>query len=73
MLKTSKHLSNYGKLNVDVFAPGTQILSTVPHDKFEEHQGTSMASPITAGVAALVWSHYPDFTANEIKHIINNL
>lgn len=62
--------SNYGKLNVDVFAPGTQILSTVPHDKFEEHQGTSMASPITAGVAALVWSHYPDFTANEIKHII---
>lgn len=62
--------SNYGKVNVDVFAPGTEILSTVPHNKFEEHQGTSMASPITAGVAALVWSHYPDFSATEIKEII---
>lgn len=62
--------SNYGKKSVDVFAPGTQILSTVPHDQFKESQGTSMASPITAGVAALVWSHYPKFNAEEIKGII---
>lgn len=64
--------SNYGKKSVDVFAPGNQILSTVPHDKFKELQGTSMASPITAGVAALVWSHYPKLTAVEVKQIIMN-
>lgn len=62
--------SNYGKKSVDVFSPGTEILSTVPHDKFKESQGTSMASPIVAGVAALVWSHYPKLTAAEIKQII---
>lgn len=62
--------SNYGKKSVDVFSPGTEILSTIPHDKFKELQGTSMASPIVAGVAALVWSHYPKFTATEIKQII---
>ena len=62
--------SNYGKLSVDVFAPGTEILSTVPHDKFKELQGTSMASPITAGVAALVWSHYPKLTALDVKNIL---
>ena len=64
--------SNYGKKSVDVFAPGTAILSTVPHDKFKEEQGTSMASPITAGVAALVWSHYPKLSAIEVKEIIMN-
>lgn len=64
------NFSNYGKKSVDVFAPGTAILSTVPHDKFKEEQGTSMASPITAGVAALVWSHYPSLTALQIKEII---
>lgn len=62
--------SNYGKKSVDVFAPGTEILSTVPHDEFKEEQGTSMASPITAGVAALVWSHYPKLTALQVKEII---
>ncbi|NLN32200.1 MAG: S8 family serine peptidase [Flavobacteriaceae bacterium] len=68
VLKAS--FSNYGKKSVDVFAPGTEILSTVPHDEFKEEQGTSMASPITAGVAALVWSHYPKLTAKEVKEII---
>lgn len=64
--------SNFGKKSVDVFAPGSEILSTVPHDKFKELQGTSMASPIVAGVAALVWSHYPKLTAVEVKQIIMN-
>lgn len=68
VLKAS--FSNYGKKSVDVFAPGTAILSTVPHDEFKEEQGTSMASPITAGVAALIWSHYPKLTALEVKDII---
>ena len=64
--------SNYGIKSVDVFAPGTQILSTVPKNEFKESQGTSMASPITAGVAALVQSHYPKLSANEVKEIIMN-
>lgn len=62
--------SNYGKNSVDVFAPGTEILSLVPTNKYKEEQGTSMASPITAAVAALVWSHYPKFTAKEVKEIV---
>ena len=45
-------------------------MSTVPHDKYKAEDGTSMASPVTAGVAALVWSHYPKFTALEVKEII---
>lgn len=62
--------SNYGKKSVDVFSPGTEILSTIPKNKYKEEQGTSMASPIVAGVAALVWSHYPNLTAEEVKEII---
>lgn len=68
MLKAT--FSNYGKKSVDVFAPGANILSTVPHDKYKAEDGTSMASPVTAGVAALVWSHYPKLTALEVKEII---
>lgn len=62
--------SNYGKVGVDIFAPGVAIYSTVPDSKYEDLQGTSMASPAVAGVAALLMSYFPDFTASEIKNII---
>lgn len=62
--------SNYGKVNVDIFAPGTDIYSTVPHNDYEFMPGTSMASPAVAGVAALVWSQYPSLSASQIKKII---
>ncbi len=62
--------SNYGKKNVDVFAPGVDINSTVPGSKYEEKSGTSMASPATAGVAALLKSYFPNLTAAQIKTII---
>ncbi|UOB19388.1 S8 family peptidase [Abyssalbus ytuae] len=62
--------SNYGKRNVDVFAPGTKIWSTVPNSKYEFLQGTSMASPAVAGVAALIRSQYPKLTASQVKKII---
>ncbi len=68
MLKAT--FSNYGKKSVDVFAPGANIMSTVPHDEYKAEDGTSMASPVTAGVAALIWSHYPKLTAEEVKEII---
>ncbi|WP_461532571.1 S8 family peptidase [Sinomicrobium sp.] len=62
--------SNYGKINVDVFAPGTKIWSTTPKNTYEFLQGTSMASPEVAGVAALIRSYYPDLTASQVKKII---
>ena len=62
--------SNYGKINVDVFAPGTDIYSTYPNNKYEYSPGTSMAAPAVAGIAALIRSHYPKLSASEVKHII---
>ena len=62
--------SNYGKKNVDVFAPGLEIYSTFPKNEYESIQGTSMASPEVAGVAALIRSYYPKLTASQVKHII---
>ncbi len=55
---------------VDVFAPGTDILSTVPGNQYAVKSGTSMAAPHVTGAAALIKSHYPDLTAEEIKRRI---
>lgn len=62
--------SNYGKYNVDVFAPGFMIKSTVPTSKYEEFDGTSMAAPVVSGLAAVVWSYYPDLKATDLRDII---
>ncbi|OEK07266.1 hypothetical protein BFP71_05005 [Roseivirga misakiensis] len=62
--------SNYGKKNVDVFAPGVAINSLAPGDEYEDANGTSMASPVTAGVAALLLSYFPDLEASQLKDII---
>jgi subtilisin family serine protease len=62
--------SNYGETNVDVFAPGVSINSTTPDDKYSEFSGTSMASPVTAGVAALIRSYFPNLTAVQTKEIL---
>ena len=62
--------SNYGKTTVDVFAPGVQIYSTVPESKYEAYDGTSMASPVVAGLASLIRSYYPSLTAVQVKDII---
>ena len=59
--------SNYGKINVDVFAPGAAIYSTMPGDLYDFQDGTSMAAPGAAGVAALVWSIYPNLSAADVK------
>lgn len=64
------NFSNYGKKNVDLFAPGVKIYSLAPGDAYEDAQGTSMASPVAAGVAALVMSYYPDFSADQVKDIL---
>jgi subtilisin family serine protease len=62
--------SNYGKTNVDVFAPGTKIWSTTPNNEYEYLQGTSMASPAVAGVAAIIRSFYPKLSAAQVKQVI---
>ena len=62
--------SNYGKSNVDIFSPGVDIYSTTPDNKYRPASGTSMASPVTAGVAALIRSYFPELDADEVKDII---
>ena len=62
--------SNYGKEEVDVFAPGTRIYSTVPGNKYENLQGTSMAAPVVTGVAALILEFYPNLTPQQVKYCI---
>ena len=62
--------SNYGKNNVDIYAPGDEIYATTPLNTYEYLQGTSMASPNVAGVATLIRSYYPSLTAVQVKQII---
>ncbi|MGW9684532.1 S8 family peptidase [Flagellimonas sp. 2504JD1-5] len=62
--------SNYGKQNVDVFAPGDGIYSTLPNNEYDFQGGTSMAAPAVAGVAALIRSYYPQLSASQVKQII---
>lgn len=63
--------SNYGQSEVDVFAPGVSIYSTIPGgNTYGNASGTSMACPVVSGIAALVWSHYPNLTAKQVKEVI---
>jgi cell wall-associated protease len=62
--------SNYGKTKVDLFAPGVRIFSTMPGNEYAPLQGTSMAAPVVAGVAAVIRSHYPALTAEQVKEVI---
>ncbi len=64
--------SNYNKQYVDVFAPGAQIYSTIPDDQYAKFDGTSMAAPMVAGIAALVRSYFPDLKAEQVKEIIED-
>jgi cell wall-associated protease len=64
--------SNYGKINVDIFAPGVDVYATIPKDKYEHLSGTSMAAPSTSGVAALIRSYHPSLSAKKVKYILMN-
>jgi subtilisin family serine protease len=64
------NFSNYGKAQVDVFAPGVDIYSTLPGGGYKKNSGTSMASPVVAGLAALIMSYYPTLTAADVKRVI---
>ena len=64
--------SNYGERLVDVFAPGFNINSSMPDNKYEYHSGTSMATPVISGISAILRSCYPKLTAAQIKSVILN-
>jgi len=68
--KLATNFSNYGKNNVDVFSPGQDIYSCIPGNKYAYFNGTSMAAPAAAGVAALVWSRFPNLTAVQLKQVL---
>jgi subtilisin family serine protease len=62
--------SNYGQHTVDLFAPGMEIYSTIPDNKYIHESGTSMAAPSASGVAALVLQYFPNLTPKELKDIL---
>jgi len=70
MDKLPAGFSNYGAKTVNVFAPGVQIYSTKVDGGYINESGTSMACPVTAGVASVIRSYYPSLTAPQVKKII---
>jgi len=65
--------SNYGKKQVDVFAPGVNIYSTLPGGNvYGKMSGTSMAAPVVSGIAALLLQYFPDLSAEQLKYVIMN-
>ena len=62
--------SNYGKQQVDLFAPGEDILSTAPGGGVKRESGTSMAAPVVSGVAALLLAYFPTLSPADVRDII---
>jgi len=62
--------TNYGKTTVELFAPGVDIISTTPGNRYDMADGTSFACPVVSGVAALVWSYYPELSVQELKAVL---
>jgi len=62
--------TNYGKKMVDLFAPGVDIHCAIANNGTQEASGTSLASPVVAGIAALLRSYFPDISAAQVVHIL---
>jgi len=62
--------SNYGSQSVDICAPGSDIYSTLPKNKYGKNSGTSFAAPLVTGAVSLLWSRYPELSAVEVKRMI---
>ena len=72
-LNSSKNIASFSQYNsqVEIAAPGVSVNSTVLNNGYASYDGTSMATPHVAGVAALVWSHYTQCSATQIRNAIN--
>ncbi len=71
--EVAANFSNFGKKEVNVFAPGVKIYSTIPGgNTYGEKDGTSMAAPLVSGIAALLLSYYPELTPQQIIQIIES-
>jgi len=68
--KLAADFSNYGRSQVDVFAPGTTINSTSPNNEYHAASGTSFAAPVVSGIAAMLMAYYPDLTGADVRRII---
>lgn len=64
------YFSNYGKKSTDIGAPGVNIYSSVPGNKYASYSGTSMACPHVVGAAALIWSAQPNLTYDQVKEVL---
>ena len=62
--------SDYGKKNVDLFAPGSDIYTTVPNNGYDFKSASSMSAPVVSGVAALLVSYFPSLTSIDVKEIL---
>jgi subtilisin family serine protease len=70
LIQLPAYFSNFGHRSVDVFAPGYQIYSSVPDEKYDTYSGTSMASPVVAGVVAALKGFSPTSTPEQIRSAI---
>ncbi|KAF2506900.1 S8 family serine peptidase [Flavobacterium zhairuonense] len=68
--KFVSNFSNYGKINVDLFAPGDEIYTTGAGNIYKTESGTSFSAPMVSGTAALIWTFYPKLTVKQVKQII---
>ena len=62
--------SNYGKYNLDLFAPGAVIYAPVPSNQYEALSGTSMAAPSVSGVAAIILSYFPKLSPKAVRKVL---
>jgi len=66
---STETIASFSQYNtqVDISAPGVDVRSTTPGGEYRSYSGTSMATPHVAGVAALVWSHFPNLKGEQIR------
>lgn len=62
--------SNYGREQVDLFAPGHDVRSTAPGNTYEAASGTSFAAPVVSGIAALIMAYHPELSAADVRRVL---
>jgi subtilisin family serine protease len=68
--KLTAKFSNYGESSVDFFAPGVYVYSSLPGNQYKEMSGTSMSAPVVSGIAAILFSYFPELSAKEVREVL---